>query len=123
MRRQESIRAQLEASDVREPDRKTQWTQQPDDRVVARVPGREDPREVVEQRMRDRLELGKPVAQPWRVRGKRSEPVVLPADVVAAATAMRDPQPALTWQTDEPAVSEQRPEDDLELDRVGWDTA
>src|SRR2546422_579944 len=119
----EGLRAQLEPSDVGEPDRKTQWTQQPDDRVVARIPGREDPGQVVEQRVRDRLELGKPVAQLWRVRGERSEPVVLPADVVAALTAMRDPQPALTWQTDEPAVSEQRAEDDLELDRVRWDTA
>src|SRR5439155_1598412 len=40
--RKEGFRAQLEPSDVREPDRKTQWTQQPDERVVARVPGRED---------------------------------------------------------------------------------
>jgi len=87
------------------------------------MPAREDSRQVVEERVCDGLELGEPVALFRCVRGERAEPVVLPTDVVAASVAVCDPQPTLPRQPDQPAVSEQRSEDDLELDRVRWDAA
>jgi len=70
------------------------------------------------------LEADEVIAARLRLgRGKRTEPIVLPYDVLATLRPVSDPQPALARQTDETAIAEQRAEDDLELHRVGRDPA
>src|SRR5437016_1661889 len=52
---------------------------------------------------------------------KRSEAVVFPHDVLAALDPVSDPQAALSRQTDELPVTEQRTEDHLKLQGVRRD--
>jgi len=83
---------------------------------------REEPGEIIEERVGHGLEAHKPAFVLLGDTGrKRTEPLVFPEDVVAALGAVSDPQPSLARQTDEPAVTEERPEDHLELDGIRWD--
>ena len=80
----------------------------------------EDRGKIVEERMDHRLEadeagrvfLG-------RIGRKRTEPLVLPEHVVAALGPMSYPEAALSGYANKTTVAKERPEDDLELDRVG----
>ena len=75
---------------------------------------------IVEERVAYGLEAEKAcLVLPRSLSWKRTEPVVLPENVVAALDAVSDPQPPLPRATDELTVAQQRPEDHLELDRVG----
>ena len=80
--------------------------------------------EIVEQRMAHRLKAHETtLVFPWGVGWERTEPVVLPPDIVATVGAVGDPEAALARHTDESAIAKQRAEDHLELHRVWWHPA
>jgi hypothetical protein len=111
----EKSRPKVESTDVREPHRESQRTEQGRDRVHARSTGTQEEDEIVEQRMGHGLERDETRLAAGRRGRERPEPLVLPADVRVAIRAMRDAEAALTRQSDEPPVAEQRPEHHLEL--------
>ena len=122
MRRQERARTQLKPPDITKPHRETQWTQEPLDHVVPGEAVAEEAGEIVEERMAHGLEADEAAFVILRcVRRKRTEPVVLPQDVVAALGPVSDPQPPLARQTDKPTVAKQRAKDHLELQGVRRD--
>jgi hypothetical protein len=85
---------------------------------------REQAREIIEKRMRHGLEADEAgVVFPRGLAGERAEPLVLPEDVIAPRGAMRNPEPPLAGQTDQPTVAEHRAEDHLELNGVRRKTA
>jgi hypothetical protein len=82
----------------------------------------EDASQIVEERMGHGLEADDPGGVLLGCGGgKRPEPLVFPKDVFATFGAVGDSQAALARDPDEPAVTEKRAEDHLELDRVGRD--
>jgi len=82
----------------------------------------EEPREIVEERMAHGLEADEPaLVFPRRFRRKRTEPLVLPQNVVAATRTVGDPQGSLARQTDELSVAEEPAQDHLELHGVRRD--
>src|SRR5439155_935479 len=76
-------------------------------------------REVLARYYGDALTLREPaIALRWGRQRERTKSVVLPEHVRRAVALMRDLKAAFERTTDDPSVTEQRAEDDLELDRV-----
>lgn len=68
----------------------------------------EHTREVIEERMDHRLKADEAArVLLGRVGRKRTEPPVLPEDVVAALGAVSDPEAPLLGYADEPAIAKQ----------------
>jgi hypothetical protein len=89
------------------------------------VPGetvREDAGEIVEEGVGHSLKTHEvALVLLGDARGKGTESLVLPQDVVAAFGAVSDPEAALPGQAHEPAVAKERAQDHLELDGVRRD--
>jgi hypothetical protein len=66
----------------------------------------EKPSEVVEDRMRHRLEADRAIALARRLIGKRSEAVVLPPEIVPAVHSMGDPHPPFPCRPDKTPVTQ-----------------
>src|SRR5207245_2877918 len=88
--REERASAKIEPTDIGEPYRQPEWTEERSNRVHPRATGAKQRRKVVEQRMDDRLERDDARVRAWRRGCKCAETVVLPTHVAGAIFAVRD---------------------------------
>src|SRR5437868_14671773 len=83
----------------------------------------EQPRDIVEDRVRDRSEGEPSVALDRSAVYERCEAVVLPAKVVLTVSAVRDAQAPLARNSYQATIAKERAEDHLELHGVRRDPA
>ena len=110
LRGQERVEPELDAAEVREPDREPERTRE------RKQPSAVHEREIVEHGMRDRLELRQIRDAHRPARGEGAETLVLPACV--RMTLMCDLQAAMADTARDARVAKERADDDLQLDAI-----
>src|SRR2546422_3147590 len=114
---EEGLGAELDPAEVGEPHGEAEGAHEAQDifapHVARAVRPVEERREVLEDRVRDGLERQVPAGLTRRVAGERAESLVFPANVVRALRLVGDAQTAPAFRADEPAVAEERAQDDL----------
>src|SRR6185295_5725521 len=98
----EHFRPETQATDVRHPNRESEWREQFAN-AFAVGPG-EQWRQIIEQGMRDRVELERVATQYRSVGGEDAEALVLPPDVLGTAVVMRDTESPIAVAAFETAV-------------------
>jgi hypothetical protein len=102
--RKEHLGAEPQPTDVGHPHRKPEWREQLAN-ALAIVPGKEW-RQIIEQRMRDGVELECVATQDRRVGSEDPEALVLPPHVLGSALVVRDAKAPLPIATFEAPVAE-----------------
>jgi len=119
LRWKEHLGAETQPTNIGHPHRQPEWRQQLAN-ALAVGPG-EQRREVVEHRVRDRVELERLATQHRRVGSEDAETLVLPPDVLRSPLVMRDTEATFAFAAFETPVAQQRSEDDLDLHRIRHD--